>query len=333
MANNKRNRILDALKQVFSGENTKEGEEIFDRWFHSHDDSQGYLSSLDEQQRKQHKKRLFRSIQKETGKTPVAPSRHPHRQRGGKLTVFSKVAAILLTAGVLSLAGYYISGGLEPVESPVVMVERSNPVGQISEITLPDGSTVWLSAASSIEYPDQFSTGERIINLYGEAFFDVLPDSGRPFVVNSGPVSTSVLGTSFNVRAYNDDPDLEVTLATGKVEVAVSGSDRKQILEPNQKVGYTSEAGLSDVSQADARLARAWTQRELVFMRENFATIARTFERWFGVEFVFEDETLKEEVFVYHFKELSLQNSMIILSELAEFEYEITGRQVMIRKM
>jgi transmembrane sensor len=331
MPDKKDNKIPDALRRFFSGKKSEEGKKIYDQWFRTFDDSEGYLNRLNDSEKEEYKKNVFRSIQKKLNKSSSRKPVPLHKKRPGKFSVFYRVAAILIIGALLSLAGVYLSGVSEPVDIPVVMVERSNPVGQISEFTLPDGSTVWLSAASTLEYPEQFSDENRTVTLDGEAFFDVEQDESRPFVVSSGPLTTSVLGTSFNVTAYQDDPGMEVTLATGRVEVAVQDSEQKQILEPNQKIRYQAETGLSEVSEADALLARAWTQRELVFMREDFATIARTFERWYGVEFVFEDESLKEETFVYHFRELSLQNSMIVLNELAEFDYEIEGQRVIIR--
>lgn len=332
MPDRKKNKILSALRRYFSGNKSDEGEKIFSLWFKSFDDSEGYLDQLNEEDRLQYKNDVFRSLQKKLNKTDSVVQIPLHKKLPEKRNTLYRVAAILLIGTLLSLAGIYMSGVTESEEIPVVMVERSNPVGQISEFILPDGSTVWLSAASTLEYPETFSEMERTVELNGEAFFEVQTDADRPFVVNSGPLTTSVLGTSFNITAYQDDPDMVVTLATGKVEVAVQGSEQKLVLEPNQKVSYKTYSGLSDVSQIDARLARAWIQRELIFIREDFATIARTFERWYGVEFVFEDESLKDETFVYHFKELSLQNSMIVLKELAEFEYEIEEERVVINR-
>lgn len=335
MFENKNNRILHALRRFFSGEPSEEGEQIFNKWFRSFDDAKGYLERFHESEREEYKKGVFRSLKKdlELDKSHSVRPVSIHNKRLGKFYVFRKVAALLVVGILLSFAGVQMSGVNEPEIVPLVMIEKTNPVGQISKITLPDGSTVWLSAASTIEYPETFSETKRTIELNGEAFFEVVRDIERPFVVQSGPLSTQVLGTSFNVKAYEEDLDMEVTLATGKVEVSVEGKEQKQVLEPNQKVRYEREAGLGKVQTADASLAKAWTQRELVFMRESFAAISKTFERWYGVDFVFENEELKEETFVYHFKELSLQNSLIVLNELADFEYEITeDKRVIIRR-
>lgn len=326
------NKILRTLRRFFSEEQSEEGEQIFNQWYDSVNDSKGYSDRLTSHERKKHKQNVFRSIKDDLNINESPPFRPFLMNRPGKGKMFNRVAAILVIGTVLSLAGAYLSGVSEQEEIAVVMVHKSNPAGQISEITLPDGSTVWLSAASSLKYPEKFSETDRTIELNGEAFFEVIRDTERPFVVNAGPLTTYVLGTTFNIKAYSEDSDIEVTLATGKVEVAVEGEEQKRVLEPNQKVRYEREVGLGETELADASLARAWTQRELVFIRESFGTIAKTFERWYGVDFVFEDEELKEETFVYHFKELMLQNSMNVLNELAEFDYEIEDERVVIRR-
>lgn len=334
MTDQQKDRILRALRRFFSTRDSQDegGEKIFDRWFDSFDDSEGYLDRLSQREREEYRNRIFQSVNKELKVTEYSYRQPLHRNRTGRWSMFNRVAAILVIGTVLSLAGAYLSGVTEPEVVPVVMVQKSNPIGQISEIALPDGSVVWLSAASTLAYPEEFSGTNRAVDLDGEAFFEVTRDTDRPFIVNSGPLSTRVLGTSFNIRAYRNDPDVEVTLVTGRVEVTANEGGQTQTLAPNQQVSYTREAGLGETREADALLARAWTERELVFMRESFATIARTFERWYGVEFIFEEESLKEEEFVYHFKELSLRNSMIILNELADFEYEITDQKVIIKQ-
>lgn len=332
MSERKNNKILHALRSYFSGNKSEKGEKIYQKWFQSFDDFNGYIDQLSEEEQKQYRDKAFHSLQKKLNNTDSAKNVPLHKKRLGKRTIFYRVAAILMIGTMLSIAGIYVSGVTETEEIPVVMIERSNPIGQISEITLPDGSIVWLGAASSLEYPEIFSEEARSVQLNGQAFFDVVSDPDKPFTVESGPLSTSVLGTSFNVRAYHDDPNIEVTLATGKVEVTVNDKGQKQTLEPNQRVRFDSVNGLGETELVDAYLVNSWTQRELVFIRESFETIARTFERLHGVEFVFEDESLKEETFVYHFKELSLQNSMIVLNELAEFDYEIDNNTVFVRR-
>lgn len=324
---------INALKRFFAGKKSEKGEKIYLEWFRSFDDSKGYLDRLSMKEREDYQNRIFHSLQKKlNSKENNYSSQISLRiNRPGKWFVFYRVAAILAVGVLLSFAIIHFSGIAESEVVPVI-VERSNPVGQISEITLPDGTIVWLGAASSLEYPEEFSDENRTVQLNGQAFFEVEYDHARPFIVESGPFTTHVLGTAFNVRAYHDDADMDVTLASGKVEVFIHRNDQKQTLEPNQRLRYNDLQGLSEVEHVDASLAKVWTQRELVFIRENFATIAKTFERWHGVQFVFEDETLKEETFVYHFKELSLTNSLIVLNELADFDYEIDNDTVFIRR-
>lgn len=332
MVKRNRNKIIAALRDFFSGKKSKEGNHVFNSWFQTFDDSNGYLEKLNHQEKKDYKNKVFQAVQEKINRKIQSEPIPIRANRKRKRKLVYKIAAVFIIGVLLSVVGVYLNSVSETEDMPVVMIEKTNPTGQISKFTLPDGSVVWLSAASSLEYPEKFPGDMRTIHLEGEAFFDVKRDSDRPFVVHSGPLYTSVLGTSFNIEAYTEDPDMVVTVATGKVEVSLNNTQQKKMLEPNQQVRYDSESGLSEVIQADAFLARAWTQKELIFMRDSFATIARTFERWYGVEFIFESEELKDEVFIYHFKELSLRNSMDVLIELADFDYRIDDQKVYIKQ-
>lgn len=270
----KKKNFLQALRDYFSGNNSEKGEKIFDNWFNSFDDSEGYLNQLDEEDRKIYKSRSLYSLKEKLKVTTHPASTSLNDKRSIKWSVLYKVAAILLIEGMLSIAGVYMSGITNTDDVSSAMIVQSNPVGQVTEFTLPDGSSVWLSAASSIEYPEEFSKDKRTVNLQGEAFFDVKHDSERPFQVRSGPVTTLVLGTSFNVKAYQSDPILEVTLASGRVEVFENEGVDKKTLEPNQQVLFKREIGFGEVRNRDASLSKAWTRGELVFMRESFDDIA-----------------------------------------------------------
>lgn len=320
--------ILNALRDFFSGKKSKKGKQVFNSWFRSFDDSKGYLSQLTEKERAEYKNRIFHSVKNnisrdyssKTNRYPLKTSR----------TVWFKMAAVILMGVMLSVAGLYTGIKYFDNETGEVLIEKYNPSGQISEIILSDGSSVWLSTESTLIYPEQFNENQREVTLHGEAYFEVEHNPDRPFSVNSGPLSTNVLGTSFNIKAYDDDSDIAITLITGKVQVIDKVNNGIIELDPDEVVRFDKAKGFGAVEQTNGALATAWTNKELVFMRESFTTIARTFERWYGVEFVFEDEEIKNEEFVYHFKEFSLKNSMSVLSKLGGFDYRIEQDRVYI---
>lgn len=331
--NRNRDNILDALRKYFSGEQSEVGKRIYQEWFDLFDDSKGVFDELDNDQIKAHTDLVYDNIQGDLNKKKLRrsfPLHHTARKKKQKTGMFI-LAAILVVGCTLSLIGIYFTGVFLPNEEVVNIIEKSNPRGQISEFKLPDGSSVWLNVDSKLTYSEKFSGERRELTLEGEAYFDVVQDISSPFIVHSGSLSTRALGTSFNIKAYPADQVQEVTLISGKVEVLEKERENIQILKPNQKIRYEDQKGLQKPMTTEALLATVWTKRELVFLRENLGAIAKTFERWYGVEFVFEDEDLMKEIFVYHFKDLSLKNSMIILKELSDFEYEIIDNKVIVK--
>lgn len=332
---NKNSELFQKSRQFFLGKFSLDEDEIFNRWFDSFDDSTGYLDSQTKEAKVQHGARLFTRLEKELHLDSTSKE-HTHKLPQSQRTVKSnsmaaiyKLAAILVIGVLLSVAGYYLEG--YPENGSSEWVQKVNLPGEISKFQLPDGSEVWLSAKSKLEYPETFTRKTRSVRLEGEAFFDVQRDTMHPFIVQAGAVQTRVLGTSFNIKAYPGDTRVKVTLATGKIEVTAGGESGKVILAPNQQVSYYEDRGLEGIKKVDASLEKVWIKRELVFMRESFATIAHTFERWYGVEFTFNNDSLKDELFVYHFKKMSLEESMQVLSELADVNYEMNNNQIIIK--
>lgn len=165
-------------------------------------------------------------------------------------------------------------------EEPVYNTVRV-PIGCEYSLTLSDGTRVWLNAGSSLTYPPRFEKGKREVSMTGEVYFDVARDPGRPFTVLAGEVGLTVLGTSFNVMAYADEPRVETTLVEGSVRVAAAG--RETVLEPGFQAGFDRGGGSLTVRKVDADSFSAWTRGLLVFYDEPLRSICRKLERWYGV--------------------------------------------------
>lgn len=329
----KKSNLKNALRRYFRGEKSGFGESVFHRWFDSFDDSKGAGDSLTEDRAEKHMDNVFKAVQEEIGGKKLLRTPLPVKiEKGKRSSVLLRFAAVIIVGSLISLGVFYTSEKLTPEQELVSIIEKKNPFGQISGFHLPDGTIVWLNAGSTLHYPESFRGDEREVELYGEAYFEVAENPDKPFIVRTNSLTTRALGTSFNVKAYPEDGTEEITLVTGKVQVSDKDTRGYQIVNPDQKVRYEPAGGLQEPAETLASLAKAWTQRELVFVRENFGTIAKTFERWYDVEFLFLDEELKNEVFVYHFKDLSLSNSMLVLKELTDFEFEITDQTVIVKK-
>lgn len=311
---------------------TPKTREAFNKWFDSFDDSTGYLDSLSFAEKEMYRKNLLQKTRSNLNSGEgQSSSTQRHLLQSWMTNPITKVAAVLMIGVLLSIAGFYGSKILDPKDTKqVAILQKVTKVGELSKLTLPDSTIVWLGAASTLKYPKAFTGSQRSVELDGEAYFEVTHNDTLPFIVTSGSVETRVLGTKFNVKAYEEDPEATVTLVSGKIEVTSGDRVSPVILSPDEQLRYNKESSIQEVKSINASMVNAWKDKELVFLREPFAQIAKTFERWYGVKFLFEDQSLKEEVFVYHFKEFSLDRSMEMLSKLADFSYEIKNKKVIV---
>jgi transmembrane sensor len=157
----------------------------------------------------------------------------------------------------------------------------STPRGGQYQLTLPDGTIVWLDAASSITYPTAFSGGERRVKITGEAYFDVAHDPARPFQVKVNGRLIEALGTRFNINAYNDEPAIQTTLLDGIVRV--SADNQVQLLQPGQQAQITA-AGIRLIAAADTDAAVGWTRGDFVFNNTPLPEVMRQLGRWYNVD-------------------------------------------------
>ena len=210
------------------------------------------------------------------------------KERTMKRRRWLKIAAsIALIAGV---GTWTYLANFAGAEAPVNYITKSTERGQKVTITLSDGSTVKLNSESSITYPGSFDGNARNVQLHGEAFFEVKRDTDKPFIVQTGELKTTVLGTSFNISAYPGVNDIKVTVATGKVQVASRQADKT--LTPGQQAIYDrSSAGLT---QKEVSLERflAWRSNTIVFDDIPLSEAMKVLERWFNADISFENPQL-----------------------------------------
>ena len=168
------------------------------------------------------------------------------------------------------------------------------PRGGEYQITLSDGTKVWLNASSSLRYPTQFNEQERRIYLSGEAYFEVAKDVAHPFIVSTGSMNLTVLGTKFNVNSYPDDPEQKTTLAEGAVRISNTvqegGRPEDVVLTPGMaSVIQRGDAGIS-VHTTDVEASLAWKNGLFVFSNESLGAIMRRLSRWYDVEVKYDDD-------------------------------------------
>jgi len=237
-----------------------------------------------------------------------------------KMKQWLAVAATLLLVLTTSLSGYllYDAQNKKLAGDMTVTVEK----GQKVALTLPDKSRVWVNSGSTLTYGSRFNKHERIIELNGEAYFEVAKNKKAPFIVESRGFSVEALGTAFDVKAYPDEKQISTVLIRGKVEV---GDDLNKInLTPNQKVTYNRETKSMHKSDVvDGLIYADWRYNKLNFNSETFENIASVLERNYNVKFVFEAQSLKKYRYSGTIGNTSLESLLQIFAMTSPVSYHM----------
>lgn len=202
----------------------------------------------------------------------------------------------------------------------------STPKGGQYRVNLPDGSTVWLNAASSLRYPVLFAADERSVELTGEAYFEIAKDKNKPFLVHSKQQTLEVLGTHFNVSSYPDEESTLTTLLEGSVKVVNTIHKSMLTLKPGQQSQVDAKTTMA--TKVDAEESIAWKNGLFVFNEESIPSVMRKISRWYDLEVVYQgnvnDKDLKGTV--PRFKNLSEVLETLELTGLVHFKTE--GRRI-----
>lgn len=182
--------------------------------------------------------------------------------------------------------GQLIYKSLSTKHSPLAYNTLRTPRGGQYQLILPDGSKVWLNAASTITYPTAFEGNERKITIDGEAYLEVAHDASKPFKVQANNTEVVVLGTHFNVHAYNDEPVIRTTLVQGKVKVIKNTA--AVILQPGEQAVLNAHSSLSIDHSPDIEEVLAWKNGLFRFNNADIETVMKQVERWYDVDVVYE---------------------------------------------
>ncbi|WP_154402467.1 FecR family protein [Mucilaginibacter endophyticus] len=230
MENNTYN-VKELARKLMQGTISPDEKIWLDAWYANFSDEEVLLSTSKHQTPEQLRESILNKITARM-ETPVKPARKV-------ITLWRNIAAAAAVVLLITFAALYKNEVLEVVD-PAKQVELATAPGKHRQISLPDGTRIWLSPGSKISYPDKFRAKERLVKLEGEAFFDVVHDEDHPFVIQSGQLKTVVLGTSFNVKAYPDEIISEVTVISGKVAVQEHDlpKSKQAIMVLNQQAVY-----------------------------------------------------------------------------------------------
>jgi len=210
----------------------------------------------------------------------------------------------------------------------------ATPRGGQYQLMLPDGSKVWLNAASSIRYPTAFVGKTRQVDITGEAYFEIAKDANRPFTVRVGsPAGTKgavrVLGTQFNVNAYSDEPVVRTTLLEGAVKVMKDAASA--VLAPGEQALLDQTGEVRLARDADLEQVMAWKNGQFVLKEADIRTVMRQIERWYDVEVVFEDD-IRDKFYVDMSRNTNLSNVFRILESTGLVHFRIDGKKIIVTR-
>lgn len=244
------------------------------------------------------------------------------------LNVVSKIAAVLLIPLVVWL--WIQNDNNSSILDEQAYSEIYSPLGTRTMFYLPDGSQGWLNGGSYLKFPVKFSGKTRDVELRGEGYFDVRTNSTKPFVVKGQRIEVAVHGTSFNVQAYPDDQEIQITLVSGSVQIW-ERSERKRYnlanLVPGQMFTYFPETRLYQVNMANVDLITAWKDGKLTFRDESFSQIVKKINRWYNVDIQLKDKILESYNYQATFKDETLDEVLKLLEYSSPIRYRDLGRE------
>ncbi|HVU95784.1 MAG TPA: FecR domain-containing protein [Puia sp.] len=206
----------------------------------------------------------------------------------------------------------------------------ATPYGGQYQVVLPDGSKVWLNAASSLRFPTVFTGAERRVELTGEGYFEIAGDAQKPFVVHAGSgEDVQVLGTSFNIMAYENEEESRTTLVSGKVRVTAQGGAAAEVEPGRQAVLDHEKHGLT-VSEANVDQAIAWKNGLFRFHETGIRELMRQVERWYNVEVVYRTDGTDQDFSGIVSRSKSIGELLHTLEMTNSVHFRIEGRKIIV---
>ncbi|OQP66369.1 hypothetical protein A3860_12780 [Niastella vici] len=214
----------------------------------------------------------------------------------------------------------------------IVYNTLTNPMGsKVIDMKLSDGSHIWLNAGSSITYPVAFVGNERKVDISGEVYFEVAHNAAMPFRVHHGAMEVQVLGTHFNINAYDDEPAIKVTLLEGSVKVSSMVNGQSSMLKPGEQAALSQSSQLSQPIPVQTEQVMAWKNGLFSFTSADLKTVMRQLSRWYNIQVKYEGEIPVRKFSGEITHDLTLSQLMNGLQSLG-IKFSIEGRTMIVRQ-
>jgi len=345
----------EAIVNYLSGDFSENDSEILNNWLMKDQQNQLVLNQFSVIWQMSNLKQAYNKIDTHKAWNELQNRMNKWQGKSLKLqwTELLKIAAIFVIALFLGGLGYHFLDKRGDIISEPLFVEYFSPLGSRSFVQLADGSKVWLNAGSTLKYQNTFGTINREIILSGEAFFEVKKNKDLPFVVKTSEIDVIALGTKFNVKAYSEEKTIETTLIEGSVKLesnSVKLSD-DLFLKPNEKAVFTKKSQTveltadqqQNISQAKTEQVKpkleiiqsvepepiiSWKEKRWVINNEKLGNLAVKLERRYDVNFIFDNEVLKEYTFRGTLEDETLEQIMEAIKLSAPVKYVIDKKTV-----
>jgi transmembrane sensor len=243
--------------------------------------------------------------------------------------------SISIAASLLLLAGLY-----SIFKPDVLKIENQELVSVVTEKTsdsrmlvLPDSSVVWLNKSTTIKYPPKFAQNERRVILSGEAYFEVSKNAKRPFIIEAGNTETKVIGTSFNLRAYENENEVKIVVNSGKVEFgAKNENSKKVILTKNFAALYDKNStNLQKTDSYDINY-QSWKTGILSFYNANLLDVCNTIENYYNKKIIIESPQLERLKFSATFNNQELEEVVKLIAQTLDIDFQLKNDSVLLLK-
>lgn len=206
------------------------------------------------------------------------------------------------------------------------IIQLATPRGGQYHAVLPDGSVVWLNAASSIRFPSKFNNGERRVEVTGETYFEIAKDASKPFKVTGGNQEIEVLGTAFNLNAYDDERNVTTTLLTGSVKLSLQNGVQTKLI-PGQQAQVLSNNHFKVLNEVSTGEVIAWKNGLFQFKKTSVESIMKQVARWYDIEVIFESGAA-QQIDGSIPRNTQLSNVIRILEMTGKVRFKVDGKKV-----
>ena len=318
----------DIINKVLNNTSSKEeATDVLD-WFANSIEGQNYLSeSIDKdfyllQERGVEEESIISSIQSEEVLSIINKAIHSKKIN----SILFKVAAILIPFVLVATMGLYLNSQVGIFGNDKYS-EIYVPKGETMRVLFQDGSEAFLNSDSKLRYPEKFGLKNRKVYLEGEAYFNVSSNNKRPFIVEIGESSVTVLGTSFNVDAYANDDKIEVVLDKG--EIVFNSEARNYAILPGQKITHYKVNGLTSIDNLEKTLEESiWRNNILHFSNSPLNDVVKTLNRRYNIEFVIENTAVLDYTYTLTTKQTTIENILLELEKITPVKFVLENKIV-----